>query len=223
MRKELSYVDISRIHSYVEGMGVEFYDVQVEIVDHIASVIEEQLNMNPEKPFKEIFDTTLAKFTGFDGLVNEKCHQVARQYNRYVFQSLKSFFSWPKIIFTLLLTWFIYLFLYRSDNQMIKLAETKVLQLGLILWMGYVFFAVGRINLEVHKFSTTNHTIWHFFLAGVAQFFPLLTKYTVIYRHDYTFLFSISYCASFLLIWALIESYEKLRAYGRDKYLKALA
>ncbi|AXE19299.1 hypothetical protein DR864_16855 [Runella rosea] len=104
MTKELGYIDISRIYSYVEGMGVEFYDVQVEIVDHIASVMEEQMNMNPDKPFKEIFDATLSTFTDFDGLVNEKRRQVARQYNRYVFQSLKSFFSWPKIIFILMLT-----------------------------------------------------------------------------------------------------------------------
>jgi hypothetical protein len=223
MTKELSYIDISRIYSYVEGMGVEFYDVQVEIVDHIASVMEEQMNMNPDKPFKEIFDATLSTFTDFDGLVNEKRRQVALQYNRYVFQSLKSFFSWPKIIFTLLLTWFIYFFLDKADNQLIKLVEIKILQIGLIIWIGYTFFAMGRINLEIHKFSTTNHTIWHFLLSGVAQFFPLLTKYTALYYHDYTLLFAITYCASFLLIWAVVESYEKLRAYGRDKYLKALA
>lgn len=223
MKKELSYVDISRIHSYVEGMGVEFYDVQVEIVDHIASVIEEQMMTNPEKPFKELFDSTLSKFTGFDGLVNEKRRQVARQYNRYVLQSLKSFFSWPKIIFTILLTWFIYSFLDKADNELIILAKNRLFWTGLILWMGYAFFAMGRIHLEVHKFSTTNHTMWHFFLLGVGQFFPLLTKYTVIYRHDYTLLFAITYCASFLLIWAVIESYEKLRTYGREHYLKALA
>jgi hypothetical protein len=223
MTKELSYIDISRIYSYVERTGVEFYDVQVEIVDHIASVIEEQMNMNPDKPFKEIFDATLSKFTDFDGLVNEKRRQVALQYNRYVFQSLKSFFSWPKIIFTLLLTWFIYFFLDKADNQLIKLVETKILQIGLIIWMGYIFFATGRINLEIHRLSTTNHTLWHFFLMGVAQFFPLLIKYTVLYYHDYTLLFAITYCALFLLIWAVVESYEKLRAYGRDKYLKAFA
>jgi hypothetical protein len=104
------------------------------------------------------------------------------------------------------------------------LVETKILQIGLIIWIGYTFFAMGRINLEIHKFSTTNHTIWHFLLSGVAQFFPLLTKYTVVYYDDdYTLLFAITYCALFLLIWAVVESYEKLRAYGRDKYLKAFA
>jgi hypothetical protein len=139
MKTELSYIEISRIHSYVEGMGVEFYDVQVEIVDHIASVMEEQMMTNPEKPFKEIFDSTLSKFTDFDGLVNEKRYQVARQYNRYVLQSLKSFVSWPKIIFTLLLTWFIYSFLDKADNQLIELVETKIFQIGLIIWMGYTF------------------------------------------------------------------------------------
>jgi hypothetical protein len=43
------------------------------------------------------------------------------------------------------------------------------------------------------------------------------------YREQYTLLFAITYCVSFLLIWAVIESYEKLRLYGREKYLKALA
>jgi hypothetical protein len=132
MKKELSYVDISRIHSYVEGMGVEFYDVQVEIVDHIASVIEEQMTIKPEEPFKEFFDSTLSKFTSFDGLVNEKRRQVARQYNRYIIQSLKSFFSWPKVISTLLLLWLIYSFLDKADNQLIETAKDTSSIIGLI-------------------------------------------------------------------------------------------
>lgn len=223
MKKELSYIDISRIYSYVEGMGVEFYDVQVEIVDHIASVMEEQMSINPEKTFKEIFDTTLSKFTDFDGLVNEKRYQVARQYNRYVLQSLKSFFSWPKVIFTILLTWFIYLFLDKADNQSIETAKDTLFIIGLISTLGYSTFVFIRKNQELNKLSTSNHIAWYFLFIQTPQILNTFTKYVIVYREKYIIVFAITYCASFLLIWAVIESYEKLRAYGREKYINALA
>ncbi|MEI7586624.1 hypothetical protein [Runella sp.] len=219
MKKELSYVDISRIHSYVEGMGVEFYDVQVEIVDHIASVIEEQMTIKPE----ELFDSTLSKFTGFDGLVNEKRRQVARQYDRYIIQSLKSFFSWPKVIFTLLLLWLIYSFLDKADNQLIETAKDTSFIIGLISTLGYSAFVFMRNNQEMNKLSTSNHIAWYFIFIQTPQILNTFTKYVIMYREQYTLLFAITYCVSFLLIWAVIESYEKLRLYGREKYLKALA
>lgn len=219
MKKELSYVDISRIHSYVEGMGVEFYDVQVEIVDHIASVIEEQMTIKPE----ELFDSTLSKFTGFDGLVNEKRRQVARQYDRYIIQSLKSFFNWPKVIFTLLLLWLIYSFLDKADNQLIETAKDTSFIIGLISTLGYSAFVFMRNNQEMNKLSTSNHIAWYFIFIQTPQILNTFTKYVIMYREQYTLLFAITYCVSFLLIWAVIESYEKLRLYGREKYLKALA
>jgi hypothetical protein len=219
MKKEFSYVDISRIHSYVEGMGVEFYDVQVEIVDHIASVIEEQMTIKPE----ELFDSTLSKFTGFDGLVNEKRRQVARQYDRYIIQSLKSFFSWPKVIFTLLLLWLIYSFLDKADNQLIETAKDTSFIIGLISTLGYSAFVFMRNNQEMNKLSTSNHIAWYFIFIQTPQILNTFTKYVIMYREQYTLLFAITYCVSFLLIWAVIESYEKLRLYGREKYLKALA
>jgi hypothetical protein len=164
MKKEFSYVDISRIHSYVEGMGVEFYDVQVEIVDHIASVIEEQMTIKPE----ELFDSTLSKFTGFDGLVNEKRRQVARQYDRYIIQSLKSFFSWPKVIFTLLLLWLIYSFLDKADNQLIETAKDTSFIIGLISTLGYSAFVFMRNNQEMNKLSP------QIILLGISFSFRLL-------------------------------------------------
>lgn len=100
MKTELSYVEISRIHSYVENMGVEFYDVQLEIVDHIASAIETEINRDPKRPFRDLFDSTLARFDNFETIVEEKQKQVIRQYNRYFRDCLISFFKWPKVLFT---------------------------------------------------------------------------------------------------------------------------
>jgi hypothetical protein len=75
----------------------------------------------------------------------------------------------------------------------------------------------------MNKLSTSNHIAWYFIFIQTPQILNTFTKYVIMYREQYTLLFAITYCVSFLLIWAVIESYEKLRLYGREKYLKALA
>jgi hypothetical protein len=224
MKTELSYVEISRIHSYVEGMGVEFYDVQLEIVDHIASVIETEMNLNPKRPFRALFDSTLASFDDFDIIVEEKQKQVLRQYNRYFRDCLVSFFKLPKVLFTAVFLIVTYQFLKIAPSFLLDSLKNGFFWGGMVCVLGYYGFVFWRNQVQYHKLCNTHLLIWFFpIFSQVPQGLVRLTDLAQQYRNEYTLVFALCYTFSFIVFWSFIESNEKLRAYGRKKYLKALA
>ncbi|MEZ4903142.1 MAG: hypothetical protein R2822_15985 [Spirosomataceae bacterium] len=97
MTPTLTDDQISQLYRYVANQGVSYYDVQVELVDHIATEIERQIEQNPEELTEHIFDKILTKFRyyDFEGLENRK-KQVQRQYRRFFWRSFTSFLLYPK-------------------------------------------------------------------------------------------------------------------------------
>ena len=52
MRK-ITKAEINQLFDFTQKHYVEFYDVQVELVDHLANAIEAQWSENPEISFEE--------------------------------------------------------------------------------------------------------------------------------------------------------------------------
>ncbi|PZP46025.1 MAG: hypothetical protein DI598_12625 [Pseudopedobacter saltans] len=100
---ELTHEQIQKIENYCEQQGVIFYDVKLEIVDHIATIIEQQLIHNSTLTFESIFHSTN---TGFDKkainkIIKEKEIAIATKNKKRQLDYLKSFFSFPKVITTI--------------------------------------------------------------------------------------------------------------------------
>ena len=159
MKRELTKQQINFLYKYVADRGVEYFDVQVELVDHIASKIEEQLDLYPEKPTDEVFEQTLKRFKerGFKQVVKEKEKQVTRQYRRYGWESFKDFFTWPKIFFTAVLMGCLYVFLRGASNQVVKSISENTLLPCAILGFSYGISVFFRNLTMPRKLSFTNY------------------------------------------------------------------
>ena len=73
---------------------VYHYDLQVELVDHLASSIEEQWEINPELPFEEALKNTFKNlvFTDFSKIKEQKQKELQRKYNILLWKYLLEFF-----------------------------------------------------------------------------------------------------------------------------------
>ncbi len=58
---------IASLYAFTKKHYVEFYDLQTELVDHLANAIEAQWENNPEIPFEEALQIEFKKF-GIFGL-----------------------------------------------------------------------------------------------------------------------------------------------------------
>jgi hypothetical protein len=100
---KLTAEQIERLYAFTRQHYVEYYDLQTELVDHLANAIEEQWESNPKLTFEEALQMEFKKFGvfGFMEVVDKRKSALNSKYNKLVVQHLKTFFSIPKIIGTL--------------------------------------------------------------------------------------------------------------------------
>ena len=101
--KKVSEEQIKELHLFTKRRFVEYYDVELELVDHLANGIEEQWRAYPDLSFEEALQKEYKKFGvfGFVGMVENKQSELYNHYYKITFSALKSFFSIPKIVVTI--------------------------------------------------------------------------------------------------------------------------
>jgi len=96
---------IAALYAFTESHFVEWYDVQTELVDHLANGIEQQWQENPQLRFKDALDREFKKFgvMGFSSIVEEKTKALNKTYWKLIWQLFKSYLSFPKLMLSLFL------------------------------------------------------------------------------------------------------------------------
>lgn len=96
---------IDQLYQFTRQHFVEFYDLQSELVDHLANAIEEKWQENPKITFEEALEIEFKKFGvfGFMDVVEKRQTALGKRYNKIVWHHFKAFFTVPKIILTLFL------------------------------------------------------------------------------------------------------------------------
>ncbi len=62
---KLSKEQIQKLYTFTHQHYVEYYDLQTELVDHLANAIEEQWQENPKLSFDEALQIEFKKFGVF--------------------------------------------------------------------------------------------------------------------------------------------------------------
>lgn len=101
----LTEEQIQHLYKFCVRHYVRYYDVQVELVDHLANSIEERMAANPTCSFERALNDVYRGFgiMGFSKVVFERTSAESKKYNTRNFQIFKSYFTVPKIVLTLLI------------------------------------------------------------------------------------------------------------------------
>ncbi|HSN08274.1 MAG TPA: hypothetical protein VLS85_04505 [Hanamia sp.] len=104
----LSTKQIDQLFEFCKKHFVPYYDVQVELVDHLANAIEEQMSSNPNLSFQKALENVHQSFgvSGFAPLVAEKRKMAEKQGRSLFWELFKKHFGWPKILLFLLIVSF---------------------------------------------------------------------------------------------------------------------
>ncbi|WP_439129194.1 hypothetical protein [Polaribacter sp.] len=96
---------IQKLYKFTRKHYVEYYDVQTELVDHLANDIEQIWKENPNLSFEDARDKSFKKFGifGFMDVVQAKESQMTKKYFKLVLKFTKEWFQLPKILATILL------------------------------------------------------------------------------------------------------------------------
>ena len=166
----LSNEQIQHLFTFCKKHHVHFYDVQTELVDHLANAIEEKMRANPAIPFEKALENVHAGFgvLGFAGLVKSRSESLHKQYNKLRWQLFWSYFAWPKAALTAcLLSGFI--FLGRLLSQEILFYIMCILFLSLYVFDIYVVVKAGStIKKQKQKLMITQISFERSFLLFCA-------------------------------------------------------
>ncbi|MFD2892264.1 hypothetical protein ACFS5J_09595 [Flavobacterium chuncheonense] len=99
---KLTTAQIDRLYEFTRQHYVEWYDLQTELVDHLANAIEAQWQENPKLDFEAALNNEFKKFGvfGFMDVVEKRQVALNKRYNKIVWKHFKAFFTIPKVVAT---------------------------------------------------------------------------------------------------------------------------
>lgn len=108
---KLTESQIQDLYAFTRQHFVEHYDLQTELVDHLANDIETQWQSQPKLNFEDAKNKAFKKFGifGFMDAIEQKGKVMNKRYMRYLWNELKKWFELPQIFATLCLFLMFYL------------------------------------------------------------------------------------------------------------------
>ncbi len=189
MERKIIPEEIEQLHLFVRKHYVEFYDVELELVDHLANDIEEQWREDRQLTFEFALNKAFKKFGifGFSDVVEQKVNKLSNAYYKESFKRMKSFFTPPKLVVSLAL--FLVLF--------VGFKQVKVIALALsgdnLKLVGFLFLIYQFIQLYINKIKQNksgekkwlldrvlfNLEIWPYYLLTLFVLGWLMPRYSV--------------------------------------------
>jgi hypothetical protein len=98
--RKLTSEQIDGLFTFVQGRGVSYYDVQMELVDHFASAIEQRWETNSEISYDEALQMEYRHFNRYDfnQIIKEKEQSLRQKYLNLQWIYIREYFRLPKII-----------------------------------------------------------------------------------------------------------------------------
>ena len=139
---KISEEHIQQLYLFTRQHFVEHYDLQTELVDHLANGIEKQWEESPNLSFEEARQKEFKKFgvCGFYDVIKDRHNAMAKKYRKFIFRYYREFFQLPKVLILLLLTTalFFLLQLIGSDYKFIFLTVFTLVFSGTFLLYNYL-------------------------------------------------------------------------------------
>ena len=120
--RKLTPNEIEGLFLFCRKRKVKYYDVQLELVDHLATSIEEIWRTQPEIPFQDALTKIYLSFGvhGFLNMGKAKKRELRKKYDRLIWTYLIDFYRLPKIIFTVFLVVTLF-FIFKSVSDLVML------------------------------------------------------------------------------------------------------
>ncbi|NVK52045.1 MAG: hypothetical protein HWD85_03850 [Flavobacteriaceae bacterium] len=142
---------IQDLYKFTRKHFVEHYDVQTELVDHLANDIEQIWETKPQLTFQEARAISFKKFGvfGFSTIVDKRSKALGKKYNKILWRFFKEWFQLPKIILTSLIFLLFYTVLSYEEGK-------TILYIFLLVFALYEIYRGVKLRKEQkRRFKTT--------------------------------------------------------------------
>jgi len=196
--KQLTTNQIKELHRLVERNAIKYYDVEVEIVDHYASAIEEIWADDPSVSFYRAQMMVYKEFWDFQGLMKDKQSALRQRAYKEYWGHLKEAFTWPKIlellgITALLFYGFNFLFEIITPQNLSNILMISVIACAISQFGEVRFFNknLGRSFLRLETIQTSLFTITFIWLSIFFEVLDILDLSSTIIKIGISLVFAL--------------------------------
>lgn len=152
---KISQEQIEDLYAFTRKHFVEWYDLQSELVDHLANDIEAVWEETPTLSYTEARDRAFKKFGvfGFMDVIEKRQKSISKRYTKYLFTELKKWFQIPQIVATLAL----FLFFFVSFSSGISEYLLISYYIIAIIWSSYKGI---QLNSEFRRRKEQSNKKW---------------------------------------------------------------
>lgn len=219
MKNELTEEQVAQLFEFTRKHYVEYYDVQVELVDHLATSIESEIEKNPSLDFDAALSNVFSGFGifGFDGIQKQKTNAVLKQQTKLWQKTFLCLFKWPNAIFGLM----IYLVIYQIFKSLPHDFVSQTLSV-LITITTLIFIVIDTIKIKKifkKKLILVNQRFFYFIFCYIPVYINQLFGFWL-YKQD-NWLLSIIFTTLILSIHAHALTSKKILQIAKQQYPEA--
>ncbi|MDM1093900.1 hypothetical protein ACPDHQ_09175 [Myroides odoratimimus] len=210
--KTLTTDQIQALHTFVKKHYVEYYDIELELVDHLANGIESQWKEDGSLPFETALDREFKKFGvfGFSDVVDSKIIMTTNSYLKQMYKVLLSFFTIPKIIVSLAIFLLSFAIGLALPNYYLEIFIIT----SFILLLGFIGMGI-RWQIELKQINKKSNKKWYLTrvatmaLGGpvILVIAPSFNSINLLqnYISSISFLILTSFLITLLILWVYIS------------------
>jgi hypothetical protein len=175
---KLSPSQIEYINHYVVSKDIKWYELQMELTDHLVMEMERIWEQSPELSFHQVMNQAERLFgrNGFKEIENERKMILQKEFNRQMRKMVAEFLNFPKIIGSVLIGILIYQGSFYFDNPSKYITGFFALLYLLTIPIFYSWFKNRKINGE--RFLAVEISF------GVASGAPLLGNIGILLKDE---------------------------------------
>ncbi|WP_084203406.1 hypothetical protein [Psychroserpens damuponensis] len=216
----ISQEQIQDLYAFTRQHFVEHYDLQTELVDHLANDIETIWVEQPSLSYLEARDKAFKKFGifGFMDVVSQRQKAMGKRYNMYLWQEFKKWVTFPKLLITLTIYFGFYTMLSFGIAFYVLVGTYSIIA----IWSIYKSIQLNR-QFKLRKKKSNKKWMLEeiiFKQAGVSGLllmsqFPSLHQFSDMMLSSNSMLSLVSLCATLFVLWMYI-SFELLPNKAED-------
>lgn len=114
----LTKEQIDYLFVFCSRHGVDYYEVQTELVDHLGSEIEGEMATNPDTNFSSALTRAFATFGryGFEEIVEERRAMISKRISKEYWEDIRNQFKWPQVL-TYILSSTLFFSIFLTNNK----------------------------------------------------------------------------------------------------------
>jgi hypothetical protein len=147
MNMKVNILQTDRLYQFTREHFVEYYDLQNELVDHLAQGIEAQWSQDAQIDFEIALKNEFKKFGvfGFSDVVEQRQAAMSKRYQKFIWRHFKEYFRLPKIVLTFLSVFGLYSLVSLVDQL------RWLVFIGLLVGYAFLYFFFYKKKIKKNK------------------------------------------------------------------------